>query len=276
MTAYTTLCVYVVATCLCKITLKARPDFETLYNATKVAHMLLIGVSVLLAFSLSIAGCIALEKTLTSYYEILMTGHAILLSTLAVTSNLLMISEQDFKEIEAVDRLLLGIILVTTCAVFIGVSIRLATFKPNTYSDEACLKASMKIPFHPRAWSYAPLALVVFVLLAIIWIFLVPKAKKEGWENGRPKLHRITWFVTKVLLLVASVVLMIVTLVMMRLMRRQMHDIIADRASDTWGTGQFLAILGFITVPLAFLVVLINGMVGRIMVYMDALRCLLR
>jgi hypothetical protein len=274
MTAYTILCVCVFTACLCKITLKARPGSETLYNATKAAHMLLIGVSVLLAFSLSIAAYIALEKALTSYYEILMTGHAVQLSTLAVISNILMVSEQDFKEIEAVNRWLLGIILVPTCAVFIVVTRKLPTFKRNTYSDEACLKAGMPIPLHPMTWSHAPLALmalVAFVLPAIFRIFLVPKAKRKGWEAGWPKLHKISWFVT-MFLSFALASLMIVTLVIMWLMRRTMHDITADRASDIWDTGQFLAVLGFVTVPLAFLVVLVNDMVGCAMVVWSAFR----
>lgn len=241
----------------CKIFLRFRHDNAMLENATKTAHLVLIGVCVALVFCLSMAGLIAIRRTLTSYYEIVMTGHAILLSTLAVISSLLMLSAEDFRKIEAVNRYLLALVLISTTVAVVFSIIRLSKFQPTPYSDEPCLRAGMRTVFNPKAMSYAPLVLVLLAIVIITWTFLIPDAKRNSWMTRWPWIRK-TISVAKGVLLFISVILTTAVLCMMWDMQISMHNITADGTGDNWGTGQWLAVLGFITPALAFVVSLIR------------------
>ncbi|KAH8591670.1 hypothetical protein B0O99DRAFT_597986 [Bisporella sp. PMI_857] len=262
MIAYTIVWAYVLIGAVLRLinASKTRTFSETLCKAAETAYKILIGFCALLVFGLSTAGFIILKK-LTSYYECLMIGHAVLLSVLALTSTLLMVSEQDFEEnIDQVNRWLLVPIFGITSATFIAIITKLAAFKPGIYSDEACMKAAMsRALFHPRTWSWALLILLVLISLVAFWIWLAPPAIKR-----RINLHQSVTLVA----LVFGVMMVTFDIVMMWIMRTNMHNITGIQAGNNWGIGQILAILGLTTVPapfvIAFLIAFVKGVVSFI------------
>lgn len=289
MIAYTTECFLVTVAAILRIFSRAFDNHHRsrpILTACQKSYSIFISTVIFFELSLAISALASLPY-LNSFYQSLITEHAVVFASFALISTFLL--KDNPLSIEPINQWLLAIVFAVFTAVLEFIIRSLLRHGPEVYGDGACAIVP-NMSMSPKIWGLTLQTVPAAIIFRAIWAWITPridplKTRRKKFRNfisdccfwiwmlasrtrrNRPmRRNRGDWDqiphlhfkkLIFAVILVFAIVLMWGVVAFMWVIRSNMQGSAGPSwTENTWGFGQILAMLVWAPVILSFMIIL--------------------